>query len=193
MKESIRILKSEHRSISAVLHGLKELARMAHDSKVRPRFDALRSMIRYIDEYPERLHHPKEDQHLFARLAARAPEALPLIAGLHAEHEQGARLVRELERSLLFLEEGWPAGAREFEQVVEAYAEFHWKHMRREERELLPLAERHLTDEDWRSIDAAFAANEDPVAGLTERDFEKLFTRIVNLAPQPVGLAEGWR
>ncbi len=193
MKESIQILKSEHRSISAVLHGLKELARMAHDAKVRPRFDALRSMVRYIDEYPERLHHPKEDQHLFARLAGRAPEALPLIAQLHAEHAQGARLVRELERALVFLEEGWPAGAREFAQVVEAYADFHWQHMRREERELLPLAERCFTDHDWRSIDAAFAANEDPVAGMTERDFAKLFTRIVNLAPQPVGLAEGWR
>lgn len=166
---------------------------MAHDAKVRPRFDALRSMIRYIDEYPERLHHPKEDRHLFARLAVRAPEALLLIAELHAEHAQGARLVRELERALLFLEEGWPTGAREFAQAVEAYADFHWQHMRKEERELLPLAERHLTDDDWRSIDAAFAANQDPIAGMTALEFEKLFTRIVSLAPQPVGLAEGWR
>ena len=73
MKEAITILKSEHRSISAVLHGLKELARMAQDAKVRPQFQVLRSMLRYIDEYPEKLHHPKEDEHLFRRLAARAP------------------------------------------------------------------------------------------------------------------------
>jgi len=193
MKEAIAVLKSEHRSISAVLHALKELARMAHDATARPRFQVLRSMLRYIDEYPEKLHHPKEDEHLFARVAARAPEARALVEDLKAEHVAGERLIRELERALLFMEEGWPVGAREFRDAVEAYAEFHWKHMRKEEQQLLPLAERHLTVEDWQAIDAAFAANRDPIAGMQERDFEKLFARIVSLAPDPVGLGERWQ
>ena len=193
MKEAVSILKSEHRSISAVLHALKELARMAHDATARPRFQVLRSMLRYIDEYPEKLHHPKEDEHLFARVAARAPEARALVEDLKAEHVEGERLIRELERALLFMEEGWPVGAREFQQAVEAYAEFHWKHMRKEEQQLLPLAERHLTAEDWKAIDAAFAANRDPIAGMQERDFEKLFARIVSLTPEPHGLGERWR
>ncbi len=193
MKEAIAILKSEHRSISAVLSGLKELARMAQEATLRPGFQVLRSMLRYLDEYPERLHHPKEDEHLFARLVARAPETRLLVEALQAEHQEGARLIRELERALLFFEEGWPAGAREFRQAVEGYAEFHWKHMRKEEHELLPLAERHLAEEDWQAIDRAFAANRDPIAGLQERDFEKLFARIANLAPAPVGLGERWK
>ena len=166
---------------------------MAQDAKVRPRFQVLRSMLRYMDEYPERLHHPKEDEHLFARVAARAPEARLLVEELQAEHQEGARLIRELERALLFFEEGWPAGAREFEHAVDTYAEFHWKHMRKEEQQLLPLAQRCLTAEDWKAIDAAFAANLDPVAGMQERDYEKLFSRIANLAPAPVGLGGSWR
>jgi hemerythrin-like domain-containing protein len=189
---AISILKSEHRSISAVLHALKELARMAHDSTARPRFQVLRSIVRYIDEFPEKLHHPKEDKHLFARLVARAPETRLLVEELQAEHDEGARLIRELERALLFMEEGWPVGARELRKAVDAYAEFHWKHMRKEEEKLLPLAERHLTPEDWNAIDAAFAANRDPIAGMQAREFEALFTRIVNLAPEPVGLGERW-
>lgn len=193
MKDAISTLKSEHRSISAVLHGLKELARMAQDAKVRPRFQVLRSMLRYMDEYPERLHHPKENDHIFSRLVAREPGARLLVEELQAEHEEGARLIRELERSLLFFEEGWPAGAREFQQTVDAYADFHWKHMRKEEQQLLPLAERALTAEDWKAINEAFAANRDPVAGLQERDFEQLFSRIANLAPAPVGLGASWR
>jgi len=193
MKDAITIMKSEHRSISAVLQGLKELARMAQDARVRPRFEVLRSMLRYIDEYPEKLHHPKEDEHLFARLVARAPETQPLVKELQAEHEEGARLVRELERALVFLEEGWPAGAREFLAAADAYAEFHWKHMRKEEHELLPLAERHLTAGDWKAIDAAFAANADPIAEVQEHNFEKLFSRIANLAPAPVGLGAPWK
>lgn len=193
MKDAISILKSEHRSISAVLHGLKELARMAQDATVRPRFQVLRSMLRYIDEYPERLHHPKEDEHLFARVAARAPQARKLIDELKKEHEQGAGLIRELERALLFFEEGWPAGGREFQQAVDAFADFHWRHMRKEELELLPIAERVLTAADWRAIERAFATNLDPIAELQERDYERLFSRIANLAPAPVGLGEAWR
>ena len=193
MKDAITIMKSEHRSISAVLQGLRELARMAQNAKVRPGFQALRSMVRYIDEYPEKLHHPKEDEYLFARLVARAPETRPLVEELQAEHEEGARLIRELERALLFLEDDWPGGAREFQASVEKYAQFHWDHMRKEEQQILPLAERHLTAEDWKAIDAAFAANADPVAGLQERDFDKLFSRIANLAPAPVGLGDPWK
>jgi hemerythrin-like domain-containing protein len=178
VKEAIVILKSEHRSISAVLQALKDLARRAQDAKVRPHFQALRSMVRYMDEYPEQLHHPKEDQHLFARLLLRAPQARPLIDELHAEHEQGARLIREVERALLFLEEDWPGGRREFQHAVDGYAEFEWQHMRKEEEQLLPLAERHLRAEDWQAIEQAFAANPDPVAGTHAAHVEELFARI---------------
>jgi hemerythrin-like domain-containing protein len=193
MKQSIGILKSEHRSISAVLLGLKHLADMAQDVKVKPEFAVFRSMLRYIDEYPERLHHPKEDEHLFARLARRSPESRPLIDQLKAEHVRGAGLIRELERRLMMFEEGWPQGAAEFLGAVDAYADFHWKHMRKEETELLPLAEKHLTADDWRAIDRAFGANEDPIAQIEERDFQRLFSRIANLAPAPVGLGDAWK
>ena len=75
MNNAITVLKSEHRSLSAVLQALIELARMAQDPKVQPDWRPFRAMLRYIDEYPERLHHPKEDQFLFARLAKRSPDA----------------------------------------------------------------------------------------------------------------------
>ena len=133
-------------------------------------------------------------------MLVRAPEAKALVEGLHAEHAQGAALVRELERSLVFFEDAWPGGAREFLAAVEAYAEFHWKHMRKEEDELLPLAERCLEPEDWKAIDAAFAANSDPIAGMRERDFDQTAQRwairalIVFgvLAIYAIGAAVGW-
>jgi hemerythrin-like domain-containing protein len=116
-----------------------------------------------------------------------------LIDSLRAEHKQGEKLIRELERALVLYEDSWPAGADEFKRTVDGYADFHWKHMRKEEQQLLPLAERHLTERDWRAIDWAFDANHDPIAGVKERDFQALFSRIVNLAPAPVGFAEPWR
>jgi hemerythrin-like domain-containing protein len=193
MNNAIQTIRDEHRSIAAVLHALKQLAKDAQDTSVEPRFDVFRAMIYYIDQFPERLHHPKEDKYLFARLEARAPHTKPLLDDLRAEHVMGAQLIRDLEQALVGLEVGWAGGPTAFLAAVNAYAEFHWNHMRKEEQQVLPLAERHLAAEDWREIEAAFAGNSDPIADLREQDFQKLFTRIVTLAPEPIGLGERWK
>lgn len=190
---ALQKIHEEHRSISAVLHALKQLARDAQDARVKPEFHVFHAMLHYIDEYPEQLHHPKEDEVLFPLVAGRAPQAQKLIDGLRAEHKEGARLIRELERAVVLFEDSWPAGARAFLDAVDAYAEFHWRHMRKEEQELLPLAERHFSPQDWKAVDAAFDTNEDPVAGVREKDFRTLFSRIVSLAPAPVGVGEPWK
>jgi hemerythrin-like domain-containing protein len=193
MKESIQIIRDEHRSISSVLHALKHLMRIAQDGTIKPGFEAFRAMIRYIDEYPELLHHPKEDKYLFARLAAACPEARPLIERLESEHTEGARLVRELERALLLYEDARPDGWAALSDMVDEYTQFHWDHMRLEEKELLPLAERSFTAQDWKVVDEGFASNTDPIAQVKEKDFQALFSRLVNLAPAPVGLGEPWK
>ena len=193
MQKAIRIIQDEHRSISAVLQGLLELARAARDPSIRPEFPALYAMVYYIDAYPERLHHPKEEDALFATLVARAPEAQPLVDELRTEHVRGARLIRDLEAALVAFQVEGLAKAEAFYAMAQNYAQFHWDHMRKEEHELLPLAERHLTERDWAAVEAAFAGNEDPVADLREQDFRALYQRILSLAPAPVGLGDPWR
>lgn len=193
MNKAIRIIRDEHRSISAVLSGLIELTRVARNPGVKPGFAVFRAMIHYIDEFPERLHHPKEDHFLFARLAERAPDTRPLVEELRKEHVRGAELVRELESALIAFEVDGARALPAFDAAVNAYAQFHWDHMRKEEAQVLPLAEKHLTEADWRWIEDAFAGNRDPIADLRERDFEQLYQRIVNLAPAPVGLGEAWQ
>lgn len=193
MHKGARVLHDEHLAIAAVLQALQHLARMAQDPGVKADFRAFHAMIHYIDAFPERLHHPKEDQVLFARLWEKSAEARPLVARLKAEHVEGARLVRDLEAAVRKYEQAWPHGAQDFAAAVQAYADFHWKHMRSEEQELLPLAERALSEEDWAAIEHAFAQNEDPIADLRGQDFEKLYTRILSLAPAPIGLGEPWK
>jgi hemerythrin-like domain-containing protein len=193
MEKALRIIYDEHRSISAVLNGLLALAREASKPEVRPEFPVLNAMIHYIDQFPERLHHPKEEQYLFARLAERAPESRALIEELRAEHLRGAQLIRELESALRVFEVNDWSSAAAFAAAAEAYAQFHWDHMRKEEKQLIPLLERAFTPEDWAQVNEAFAGNQDPIADLREADFKDLFSRIVGLAPDPVGLASRWK
>ena len=45
------------------------------------------------------------------------------------------------------------------------YTDTFLAHMRIEENEVLPLAQRVLSEDDWRELDAAFATNRDPLTG----------------------------
>jgi hemerythrin-like domain-containing protein len=187
--QAIRIIQDEHRSLAAVLHGMLYLVREIRDHGMQPPFEVLGAMVYYIDAFPERFHHPKEDRFLFLRLRARCPQARPLLDALEAEHRVGAEKIRTLEQSLARYQQGGEAEAGAFIDVVEAYARFHWDHMAREENEVIPLARKHLTPADWEAIDAAFAGHDDPMAGeASVEDYRKLFRRIVNLAPPPIGL-----
>jgi len=189
MKTALNIIRSEHRALAAVIHGLQFLVDQVRKGQPPPDLKVFRAMIHYIDEFPERLHHPKEDRYLFARIMQRYPEGNAIVSGLEAQHVHGAQLIRELERSLLRWEEEGQGAFPEFARRAEEYAEFHWKHMREEEDVVLPLAERVLLDEDWKAIDAAFEGNQDPLIGTdVQKNFDQLFSHIVNIAPPPIGL-----
>lgn len=187
--KAINIIRDEHRSMAAVLHGMLYLVHDTRDRGTEPDFKVLGAMIYYIDAFPERFHHPKEDQYLFRLLRARHPEAAALIDRLGEEHLAGAEKIRSLEQALARYQQGGRAEFPNFLAAVEAYATFHWNHMRAEEKELLPLAEQHLSVDDWEIIDAAFSGHTDPMLGAEEgTKYSVLFTRIANLAPPPIGL-----
>ena len=53
------------------------------------------------------------------------------------------------------------------------------------------MVQQVLGEADWRTLDAAFAENRDPLTGHTpSREYEQLFSRIVRTAPAPIGLGE---
>jgi hemerythrin-like domain-containing protein len=187
--EAATIIRDEHRSLGAVVHAMQFLLREIRDRGHAPDYRLLHAMLYYIREFPERLHHPKEDQHLFAAVKRRTHETDAVIAELEREHAQGESLLNDLTVALSVYEAGVPNGLERFAASVEQFADFYWQHMQKEEDRVLPVAERVLTDEDWRDIHAAFSANRDPnYAADSEEEFRRLFTRIVNLAPAPIGL-----
>ena len=189
MSIALNIIRDEHRCLTAVLHGLQYLVHEVREARRKPDFRVFRAMVYYIDAFPEKLHHPKEDRYLFARLRQRTTEANAMLDQLEAQHIHGAKLIRDLEQGLLRWEIGGEEDFAVFAAEVERYADFHWRHMRQEEEVVLPLAERALTEEDWREMDVAFGGNADPLIGKdVEKDFERLFTRIVNIAPPPIGV-----
>ena len=86
--------------------------------------------------------------------------------------------------------EAGAAGGREaFMAAAETFANEIAVHMALEENVLIPLAKQHLKPEDWIEIAQAFGENGDPRFGAEpDHEFRSLFSRIVNLAPPPIGV-----
>jgi hemerythrin-like domain-containing protein len=98
-------------------------------------------------------------------------------------------MIRALEHALLAFEMLGESRRAAFEKAAQRYVDFYLAHMALEEREILPLAERVLTEQDWADLDEAFSANRDPLIGHEpEPDYRALFTRIVSIVPAPIGL-----
>lgn len=189
LNSALAIIRDEHRSLAAVVHGLRYLIREMRERQAAPDFRLLWAMIFYLDEFPEKLHHPKENAYLFARLRERTREANAVIAQLEQQHIDGAGHIRDLELVLGHFEAGSPDGLEKFSAAVETFADEIMKHMAFEESRLLPLARKHLTTEDWVEIGAAFSENGDPrFDAEADHEYRDLFTRIVNLAPAPIGV-----
>jgi len=186
---TIRIIRQEHAALAAMLRSVIMLLDQYRRKGSPPDFAALRAMLFYVDEFPEKRHHRKESELLFPKLRARTPISRELMDRLDNDHAWGERRIRHVEHALLAFEMLGNARRAAFERAMGEYVDFYLDHMAMEEREILPLAEKVLTPDDWEELDEAFGRNRDPLTGhAPEREYEALFTRIVNIVPAPIGL-----
>ena len=176
-------LLDEHRSMAVVVKGMLALAAEARQGG---RLDVvtLRPMLQYLRDFPERLHHPKEERHLHARLLQRHPEVQPLLAELERQHQAEYEAVRRLTRLVDRCAAGAPEALPALQDAVQTFATALWAHMSLEEGPLLALAQQHLLEPDWQEVAEAFAANDDPGLGRYEaEDLRRLFARIARWVP----------
>ncbi len=186
---ALDVIHDEHQALAAMLRSMRLLVEQAHREGHAPDFSVLRAMLFYVDEFPERLHHPKESELLFPRLRERCPELRATLDRLDADHDRGQAAIRELALALLAFEVMGGQRRQDFVDALARYVDAYLAHMGAEEAEVLPAARAHLTEADWAALDAAFAANRDPLTGHeAEQVFQPLFQKILMTAPAPIGL-----
>ena len=163
-RPALQVIRDEHSAVSAVLRSMLQMLERGPDEEPERFFDVLRAMLFYIDEFPERRHHPKESDLLFPKIARVAPQLMPVIKHLEEDHMSGEHRVRELQHLLLAWELLGDSRRPAFEESARKYVEFYLNHMRTEEMELLPVAQKQLTEDDWAQLNEAFRAQGDPLA-----------------------------
>ncbi|MGY1664305.1 hemerythrin domain-containing protein [Geodermatophilus sp. SYSU D00696] len=96
------------------------------------------------------LHHTGEDEYLWPTLLERCPPDAEVVHRMEAQHEQVEHLIERLGPALDRWEvEARPAVAEEVAGSIDALREVLLVHLAEEEREILPLAERHVTQAEW--------------------------------------------
>lgn len=182
MQQAVAIILDEHRSLRTVLRMLKLAASDATERNSACDCEPFKLMLQYIRTFPDTLHHPKEDDYLFAKLQLRTSKYDEVIRELKVQHASGERWLDRLEHALRQFEEGFPPAFEVFRTALATYCEYEMQHLNLEERVILPAAEEHLTAEDWDEILAAFMSNGDlRFTGAADKVCSILYAKISRL------------
>ncbi|MEQ8369388.1 MAG: hemerythrin domain-containing protein, partial [Alphaproteobacteria bacterium] len=159
-------LGAEHRNMARLLHvAERQLDRLA--AAERPDYFLLGLLLDYFLDFPDQVHHPKEDM-LLGLLQARAPDAAAEIGGLLAEHRDLALRTRRFADAVREISHDGAAMERdELVRLGRDFVDFYFHHMHEENEIFFPVAAAYLTDADWASADVEGRAGSDPLFGGT--------------------------
>jgi hemerythrin-like domain-containing protein len=135
-------------------------------------YDTIGAILQYCLEYPDAVHHPKEDL-IYAVLRDIDPALAAEVGDLEEDHRSLADMTRELaaliERAL----------SEELVDRVEVHGltrDFilrYRHHIAREELHVFPAARQALSDDDWATLDGKLGTPDDPLFGEVVTDYFK--------------------
>jgi len=180
MQQVARQIEAEHRNMARVLKALEANADRAGSEPKADDIDRLFDICQYVRVFPDAIHHPKEDQYVFDPLRTHAPEHHELLDKVQHQHQACSDHTERLYHTVQSYAER-NADASTLKEVVQDYLRFQFEHMRLEEREVLPLAEKLLDPQALAGAGRAFASHGDPLFGENlEAGFKALHDRITD-------------
>ncbi len=179
MSDVIAALNRDHANIAKLLE-LLESEILAIEVGKTPDYPLLQDIMRYMTQYPDRFHHPKEDL-IFAQLLKRAPGTRADVDELLEEHISIGLSCQEFNRLLGTSGVDSVDVREQLGTSGSAYIRALREHMLKEERKLFPLTKVLLTKEDWQVIDEEIDAIEDPLFGAAIADeYQRLYRLITD-------------
>ncbi len=141
-----------------------------------PDYSLMRSIIVYIQEYPEKIHHPLEDM-IFSILLERVDDA-GFVQEIITEHTQLEDVTRRLRESLESLSSGIVT-KEEIKQQLSVFLVGQRQHIYIEEVKVYPLVQSILTKKDWKQLQSMVPILDEPIFGRRTRDdYERLYREI---------------
>jgi hemerythrin-like domain-containing protein len=175
-------LESEHRVIERTV---KAMALMAEQLESDRDVDVgiLRDVIEFMRLYADKLHHGKEEAHMFPYLEERGVPASGCPMGvLLTEHDKGRTLVGRLLQTAELYERGAEEGRPELARVLRALIDLYPSHIWKEDYLLFPMTDKILSEADHRDLAARFRAVEDEMGAQEVQRLRELAERLERVA-----------
>ena len=173
-------LRTDHRNMALLLDLLEmETERLAASGE--PDYDLVQDIMVYMTEYPDIVHHPKEDL-IYRHLRSLHPEIDDDLKRVETDHrhieESGLKLKNDIKAILA----GAILNRDEIVADLHQYIEQLREHMYWEEKELFTLADELQSDGDWSAVVLKNDEIGDPLFGpQVERKYRGLLNRIQRL------------
>jgi hemerythrin-like domain-containing protein len=164
MKDAVlKTWHAEHAAFWRLLDRLEAQVALFHGGET-PDYRLMIDVVSYLREFPDRVHHPREDA-AFERMVAHDPSLRLPVNRLLQEHRVLATAGEELLRQLDEVLDGGYLPRESIEASVDTYLVYYRHHLTTEERTILPRAAALLLDEDWRAAEHAAEQRRDPLLG----------------------------
>jgi nucleotide-binding universal stress UspA family protein/hemerythrin-like domain-containing protein len=182
------LIQDEHRSLGAVVVTMQRRLAEARSGAEGLDHEAFGRMLRYIHDFPEQRHHPREQSSLHRLLLARTERGNALVQTLEAQHLTEHELVAALQaawQACTAGAHGADAALAQLDDALAALADHVREHLQLEEQQLMPLALEVLKDDDWKEVAAAFEGADPGYGEWTDMEFRRHFTNIANTMKLP--------
>lgn len=155
---SIELLMSEHQTILRVLDALAACARRLSAGEPVERMDMV-AFADFLQGYADHGHHAKEEEILFEVMLDNGfPKETGPIACMLVEHDEGRALVRSL-REASANPPAWDgADKASVAATCTRFVELLRQHIRKEDRVLYPMAQKHLSVENMDAVNTRCAS-----------------------------------
>ena len=172
MNNILALWHGEHAKFARLL-GLLEQQLEAFRANAEPDFEVMADVVRYLREYGDAVHHPREDIG-FRRLLEKQPDTGPMVQRLLQEHRALAVAGRELLERLERLQSDTMAPREPIESAAATYLLYYRHHLGKEEREIIPRIQSSFDEDDWKIVREGLKGIDDPLSTEADQRFRTL-------------------
>ena len=169
MQPALETMRRRQRAMTSTLLAIRTISRKSLRIRSNPDFAQLNRLVGYLERFPDKLHQPAEEQHLFHAIERREPAAARAIARAKRDHATCRGYLYRVRSALDRWTAGQASAGGELALFSDDYARFSLLHARIEARGVLSVATRVLTPADWIAVERAYAQANDPLERSTGR------------------------
>lgn len=177
-----RQLYNDHHHLQLVLSCFsKEIDRFDFNAQQDPDMEVILNALSYVQEYPDKWHHPAEDI-IFSHLLAKKVKESKLIKKLEEEHNKISQETEKVNQLCRAAAEDCIVPTSDLVESAQRYITLQRTHMEQENEIIYPLMDKLFNADDWKEIEKKIEIQKDPLFNEpSKREFTQLYNHILEL------------